>query len=104
VTVGGRYAEVRVRLGALRRGSARVANVSLHGVAMELVPTAGGQALPVGGTKQSGAWAAGTYRFLVARRLASGLDAPAGEYRLRVRASGPDGTPLTRTSAPFDLR
>jgi hypothetical protein len=40
----------------------------------------------------------------VARRLASGLDAPAGEYRLRVRASGPDGTPLTRTSAPFDLR
>ena len=104
VTVGTRYAEVRVRLGALRRASARIANVSLHGVAMELVPAAGGDPLPVAGAKQSGAWAPGTYRFLVARRLASGLQPPAGEYRLRVRAEGPDGTGLVSTSAPFTLR
>lgn len=104
VTVGSRFAEVRVRLGALRRASARVTNVSLHGVAMELLPSDGGAALPVAGAKQSGAWAPGTYRFLVARRLASGLQAPAGEYRLRVRAEGPDGTGLASTSAPFTLR
>lgn len=104
VTVGTRFAEVRVRLGALRRSSARVVNVALHGVAMELVPTGGGEPLAVAGAKQSGAWAAGTYRFLVARRLASGLETPAGDYRLRVRALGPDGAPLTSTSAPFTLR
>ena len=79
-------------------------NVALHGVAMELVPAAGGDALSIAGAKQSGAWAPGTYRFLVARRLASGLQAPAGEYRLRVRAEGPDGTGLASTSAPFTLR
>ncbi len=104
VTVGPRFAEVRVRLGALRRASARLANVRLHSVRLELVPAGGGEALPVAGAKQSGAWAAGTYRFLVARRLASGLAAPAGDYTLRVRAEGPDGAPLTSTSAPFTLR
>ena len=54
VTVGTRFAEVRVRLGALRRASARVVNVALHGVAMELVPTGGGEPLAVAGAKQSG--------------------------------------------------
>ncbi len=104
VTVGTRFAEVRVRLGALRRSSSRVANVALHGVAMDLLPVGGGDPLPVSGAKQSGAWAAGTYRFLVARRLASGLEAPPGDYRLRVRAQGPDGAELASTSAPFTLR
>jgi hypothetical protein len=60
--------------------------------------------LLVAGAKQSGDWAAGTYRFLVARRLASGLDVPAGRYRLMVSATGPDGTVLRRLSAPFALR
>ena len=104
VTVGPRFAEVRVRLGALRRADARLSNVKLHGLRLELVPAGGGAALPVAGEKQSAAWAAGTYRFLVARRLASGLQAPAGRYRLRARAVGPDGTALTSTSESFRLR
>ena len=104
VSVGPRFAEVRVRLGALRRADARLSNVKLHGVRLELVPAGGGAALPVAGHKQSAAWAAGTYRFLVGRRLASGLQAPAGRYRLRARAVGPDGTALTSTSESFRLR
>ena len=105
VSVGPRFAEVRVRLGALRRADARLSNVKLHGVRLELVPAGGGAAaLPVAGQKQSAAWAAGTYRFLVARRLASGLQAPAGRYRLRARAVGPDGAVLTSTSESFRLR
>jgi hypothetical protein len=57
----------------------------------------------VTGRKQAGAWPAGSYRFLVARRLASGADVPAGAYRLRITAAGPDGTALSRESGPFTL-
>ena len=94
VTVGTRFAEVRVRLGALRRASARVANVSLHGVAMELVPAGGGQALPVAGTKQSGAWAA---RHLP---VPGGPPAGLGARRARRRLSPAGDGPGPRRSPP----
>ena len=103
VSADARLAEVRVRLGILRREDARLRNVRVHGVRLALLPAGGGAALPVIGSKQTGAWAAGTYRFLVARRLASGLQAPAGRYRLRVTALGPDGAVVRRQSAPFSL-
>ena len=103
VSADSRLAEVRVRLGILRREDARLRNVRVHGVRLALVPTAGGAALPVIGSKQTGEWAAGTYRFLVARRLASGLKVPAGRYRLRVTARGPDGAVVRRLSGPFSL-
>lgn len=103
VSADARLAEVRVRLGILRREDSRVRSVPVHGVHLDLVPEAGGAPLPVTGAKQDGAWPAGTYRFLVARRLASGLAIPAGRYRLRVGAAGPDGTRLQRESSPFAL-
>ena len=96
-------AEVLVRVGMLRREDARVRSVRLHGLRLELLPAGGGAALPVAGTKQGWAWPAGTYRFLVARRLASGVDVAPGSYRLRVTARGPDGTIQRRESASFTL-
>jgi hypothetical protein len=60
--------------------------------------------VPVAGAKQDGSWPAGTYRFLVARRQASGLDVAPGAYRLRITARGPDGRPLRAESRRFTLR
>ena len=97
-------AEVRVRVGMLRRDAeARVRSVRLHGLRLELLPADGGDPLPVAGTKQGWAWPAGTYRFLVARRLASGLSVSPGGYRVRVTAIGPDGAVLRSQSGPFTL-
>ena len=104
VSADARLAEVRVRLGILRREDSRLRSVRMHGVRLHLVPSGGGGTLLVAGARQGGDWAAGTYRFLVARRLASGLDVPAGRYRLMVTAAGPDGTVLRKLSAPFALR
>jgi subtilase family protein/PA domain-containing protein len=103
VTVGSGMPEVRVRLGLLRRADGRLRSARLHSVRLELLPQAGGDPLPVAGAKQDAPWPAGTYRFLVARRLASGLTVPAGAYRLRVVARGADGRALQRLSAPFTL-
>jgi hypothetical protein len=103
VRADGGLAEVLVQVGLLRRADARVRSVRLHGVRLSLVPTDGGAPLPVTGHKQGAAWPAGTYRFLIARRLASGLEVPAGGYRLRVTATGPDGIVLRRESGPFTL-
>ncbi len=96
-------AEVLLRVGTLRREDGRVRSARLHGVRLELLPADGGEALPVAGTKQPWAWPAGTYRFLVARRLASGVDVAPGTYRVRVTATGPDGAVLRRESSPFTL-
>ncbi len=96
-------AEVQVRVGMLRRDDSRVRSVRLHGVRLDLLPGDGGPPLPVAGTKQASAWPAGTYRFLVARRLASGVEVIPGTYRVRVTGIGPDGTVLQRESGPFAL-
>jgi Subtilase family/PA domain len=96
-------AEVLVRVGTLRRDDARVRAARLHGLRLELLPAAGGAPLPVAGRKQGWAWPPGTYRFLVARRLASGVDVAPGTYRLRVSATGPDGRVLSRESGSFTL-
>ena len=103
VRADARLAEARVRVGILRQEDGRLRSVRLHGVSIALVPVDGGAALPVSGAKQGAAWPAGTYRFLIAPRLASGADVPAGEYRLRVSAAGPDGERLRTESGPFRL-
>jgi hypothetical protein len=103
VRVESGLAEALVRVGTLRRRDARVEGVRLHGLRLELVPAAGGEPLPVAGAKQEGAWPAGTYRFLLARRLASGLDVPPGAYRLRATATGPDGRRVSAQSRRFAL-
>ena len=58
---------------------------------------------PGGRAKAAGALPAGTYRFLVAPRLADGLDVPAGRYRVRVSAVGPDGRRLTAEGGPLRI-
>ncbi|MEQ9336353.1 MAG: hypothetical protein RJQ03_04120, partial [Miltoncostaeaceae bacterium] len=54
--------------------------------------------VPVLGTRQPGAWPAGTYRVLVSARGSDGADVAPGRYRVRVRATAADGTVLRRTS------
>lgn len=97
-------AEVRVRLGVLERRGGRLRSARVSDARLSLIPVDGGDPLPVAGTGQRGSWPAGIYRFLVARRLASGLDVPPGAYRLRITARGPAGDALRRLSAPFTMR
>ena len=104
VRVSSGLAEVLVRLGTRRRVDARVRGAALHRVRLALLPAAGGAPIPVAGAKQEGSAPAGTYRFLVARRGASGLDVAPGAYRLRVTARGPDGRALRTVSRRFTLR
>ncbi len=104
VAVTAQVAEVQVRLGARARSDGSLVNQTLHGVRLWLLPDGGGRAQPMGGAKQEGDWAPGTYRFLVARRLADGAPVAAGRYRVLVSAKAADGTRVQRTSAPFALR
>ena len=100
----GGVAEIRVRVGLLRRADGRLRSVRLHGLRLRLLPEDGGAPLPVTGPKAAGALPAATYRFLVAPRLANGLDVPPGRYRVRVDAIGPDGRRLTITGGPLTIR
>ena len=104
VRVSSGLAEVLVRLGTRRRVDARVRGAAVFRVRLALLPVAGGPPVPVAGAKQEGSWPAGIYRFLVARRGASGLDVTPGAYRLRVTARGPDGRALRAESRRFTLR
>jgi hypothetical protein len=99
----GGVAEVRVRVGLLRRADGRLRSVRLHGLRLSLVPVDGGAPLPIAGAKAAGALPAGTYRFLIAPRLADGLAVPAGRYRVRAAATGPDGRRLVVQGAPVTL-
>jgi hypothetical protein len=103
VGTDGGVAEVRVRVGLLRRADGRLRSVRLHGLRLSLVPVGGGAPLPIAGAKAAGALPAGTYRFLIAPRLADGLAVPAGRYRVRAAASGPDGRRLVVEGAAVTL-
>jgi hypothetical protein len=103
VRVAGGIAEVRVDVGRLDRVGGWLQSTPLHAVSLWLVPAGGRTPLRLSGAKEPGDWPAGSYRFLLARRLANGARVPSGRWRLRVTASGPDGTPLRRDSAPFVL-
>lgn len=103
VSVKDGTAEATVQVGLRERRDAALVSATLHGVALWLVPQDKGEPLAVTGDKSRGDWPTGTYRFIVSRRLASGLDVPAGTYRLRVTATAPDGGHLQQDSAAFDL-
>ena len=62
------------------------------------------QPLVLTGTRDPHDWAAGTYRFVISRRLPSGGTVPAGRYRLLVEARTPEGTPISTRSGLFTLR
>lgn len=102
VTAGG-VTDVRVRVGLLERAGGRVRATRLHDVRLALVPVGGGAALPLSQSAHDGGWPQGTYRFLVSRRLATGLAITPGRYRLRVSGTGPDGRVLRTESAPFRI-
>lgn len=106
VRVGSGLAEIMVRVGSLRRDDGRVKSVNLRSVRVQLVPAGGGSPTPVSvfGAKQNASWPAGTYRFLISRRGADGLDVPNGVYRVRVIAAGPGRTVLRTESRRFTLR
>ncbi|MDX6645270.1 MAG: hypothetical protein QOK40_997, partial [Miltoncostaeaceae bacterium] len=95
--------EAQVRVGLLRRAGGRLQSATLHAVRLWLVPEAGGAPLLAAGAKQPGAWPAATYRFALSPRLGDGRPVPAGRYRLRVTARGPEGTGLSAVSDPFSL-
>lgn len=96
--------EVRVSVGLLARREKGLASAPLHGVRLWLVRGSGESPLPLSGAKGVADWAAGEYRFLLSERLADGRKVPAGTYRLRVSAAGPDGAPMGRESESFSLR
>jgi hypothetical protein len=104
VRVTSGLAEASVRIGVLERDADTLRSAPLSAVGLWLVPQGGGAPLRLSGAKQTGDWPAGTYRYLLSRRLATGARVAAGRWRLRVTATGPDGTPLRRDSAPFELR
>lgn len=103
VRVRSGLAEVQIEIGRRRLAGGRLAGATVHDVALWLVPEGGGAPLRVSGAKQRGEWPSGVYHILVARRLASGLEVPAGRYRLRVTARTHDGHLLRRDSGPFRL-
>jgi hypothetical protein len=103
VVASGGVADARVRVGTLERRGGRIASTRLHDLRLELVPAGGGDPLPVSHSARDGGWPQGVYRFLLSGRLASGVKIDPGRYTLRVRASGPDGRRLVKTSKAFRL-
>ena len=103
VATGGGSADVRIRVGTLERRGGRVAATRLHDLRLALVPVGGGAPQALTHSAKGGPVAQGTYRFLIASRMASGLEVKPGRYRLRATASGPDGRRLRTESGPFRI-
>ncbi len=103
VSESGGTAVARVRVGVRERRGGRIVSARLGDVRLSLRPVGGGRALPLTHQARDGGWPAGTYRILIATRVATGLEIPKGRYRLQVSATGPDGTALRRTSEPFRI-
>lgn len=103
VRTSGGAADARVRIGLLERRNGRIAATRLHDVRLALLPTDGGPPQALSHSAHDGGWPAGTYRFLVSTRLASGLKIDPGSYRLRVSALGPDGRRLRTQSDVFRI-
>jgi hypothetical protein len=104
IRVAGDVAEARVSVGTIGRSGNALVVAPLHQLGLWLVPAGGGAPIRMAGEKQSGDWPAGTYRFMLTRRQETGRELPAGRYRLRVKALGPDGVTLVRESKVFALR
>ena len=96
--------QATVRVGRLTRAGERVLSGPVHDVNVLLVPGDGSVPLVVSGVGAGHDWAAGTYRFVLSRRLPSGGSVPPGRFRLRVTGRGPDGSLIARQSAEFMLR
>lgn len=103
VSESGGTAVARVQVGLRERSGGRIVSARLRDVRLSLRRAGGGPPLPLTHEARDGGWPAGTYRILIATRVATGLEVPDGRYRLQVSATGPDGTVLRRISQPFRI-
>lgn len=104
VTLGDGVAQVAVRIGRLTRDGDRILSAPLRDVRLEFVPQDGSEPLVAAGLGGSHDWPAGTYQFVLSRRLPTGGTVPQGRYRLRVEARTADGRAVSSESAEFALR
>lgn len=103
VTTSGGVTQAVVRIGRLARTGDRIRSAPLHAVRVELVPSDSSRPLVMAGVAGRHDWPAGTYRFVLSRRLPTGGEVPAGRYRLRVSGRAVDGAPRVVESATFTL-
>jgi hypothetical protein len=104
IRVAGDVAEATVAIGRVGRSGNALMVAPLHRLGLWLVPAGGGAPIRMAGERQPGDWPVGTYRFMLTTRQQTGRELPAGRYRLRVRAIGPNGVTLVRESRVFILR
>ncbi|MCC6831659.1 MAG: S8 family serine peptidase [Thermoleophilia bacterium] len=104
VTLGDGVAQVAVRIGRLARDGDRILSSPLRDVRLEFVPVDGSEPLVAAGLGGSQDWPAGTYQFVLSRRLPTGGTVPQGRYRLRVEARTAEGRQVSSESAVFALR
>jgi hypothetical protein len=93
-----------VRVGMRDALAVGLNTVTLHDLQVVLHPVGSGAPIRMGSAEPSGDWPAARYEISLTKRDARGTKVPAGYYRAVVTATGPDGTVLGRTSAPFRVR
>lgn len=103
VATAGGVTQATVRIGRRVMVGDRIRSSPLHTVRVSLVPMDGSEPLVVAGVRGAHDWPAGSYRFIISRRLPSGGEVPAGRYRLRVEGRTVDDAPRRADSAPFTL-
>lgn len=104
VTLGDGVAQVAVRIGRLAREGDRILSAPLRDVRLEFVPLDGSEPLVAAGLGNGQDWPAGTYQFVLSRRLPTGGTVPEGRYRLRVEARTAEGRAVSSESTVFALR
>lgn len=104
VSTAGGVTQAVVRVGRLTRTGDRVWSAPVHRVRVRLAPLDGSRPLTVAGLTGLHDWPAGTYRFVLSRRLPTGGSVPPGRYRLVVSGVTAAGRPVSAVSTPFRLR
>jgi len=102
-TGGSGIAAVTIRVGMRDVQGGGLVAVTLHDVAMSLLPVGGGTPIRMTGAEPTGNWPAATYHVRLSQRDAKGTDVPAGRYRLLVTAKGADGAVLRSRSTAFTV-
>ncbi len=104
VTVRDGVAQAVVRVGRLVRDGDRVWSAPLREVRVQLAPMDGSEPVVLAGVRGAHDWPAGTYRFVLSRRLPTGGTVPEGRYRLLVEARTAEGRAVSAESDTFRLR
>jgi hypothetical protein len=75
----------------------------VHDLTLTLLPAPRATPIPLSNPRVMSEWPIGNYRLELGTRAADGSRIPAGTYRVRVDAVGPDGAKLRVTSAGFRI-